>query len=33
MDHSIGMGLTAADNLVGRGEDHRKVATGQEYFG
>ena len=33
MDHSIAMGLNAADNLLGRGEDHKKVATGQEYFG
>ncbi len=33
MDHSIGMGLAAADNLMGVGESHRKVATGQEYFG
>jgi protoporphyrinogen oxidase len=33
MDHSIGMGLAAADNLRGRGRDHRQVATEQEYFG
>ena len=32
MDHSIGMGLTAGDNILGRGEDHRKIATGDEYF-
>ncbi|MEZ6194198.1 MAG: FAD-dependent oxidoreductase [Planctomycetota bacterium] len=33
MDHSIAMGLGAADNILGRGEDHRKVATGDVYFG
>ena len=33
MDHSIGMGLAVADNVVGRGQDHRQVASGQEYFG
>ena len=33
MDHSIAMGLGAAENLMGQGEDHKKVATGQEYFG
>ncbi len=33
MDHSIGMGLAAADNLIGQGDDHRKVASEQQYFG
>lgn len=33
MDHSIGMGLAAADNLAGQGADHARVASGQEYFG
>ncbi|MEE9392350.1 MAG: FAD-dependent oxidoreductase [Planctomycetota bacterium] len=33
MDHSISMGLTAADNILGRGESHRGVATGDKYFG
>ncbi len=33
MDHSIGMGLTAADNLMGRGESHRRIADEQQYFG
>jgi protoporphyrinogen oxidase len=33
MDHSIGMGLAAADNLMGRGESHKKIAEGQTYFG
>jgi len=33
MDHSIAMGLGAAENLMGVGEDHRKVASGQQYFG
>lgn len=33
MDHSIGMGLTAAENLMGRGESHRKIADDQKYFG
>jgi protoporphyrinogen oxidase len=33
MDHSIAMGFTAADGLIGSAEDHRKVATGDEYFG
>jgi protoporphyrinogen oxidase len=33
MDHSIAMGFTAADNLLVGGDDHRKVATGDEYFG
>ena len=33
MDHSIGMGLSVADNVHGRGDDHKKVASGQEYFG
>jgi protoporphyrinogen oxidase len=33
MDHSIGMGLTAAENLMGRGESHRKIADDQSYFG
>ena len=33
MDHSIAMGLGAADNILGHGEDHRKVATGDVYFG
>jgi len=33
MDHSIGMGLAAADNLAGAGADHARVASGQEYFG
>jgi protoporphyrinogen oxidase len=33
MDHSIGMGLAAADNLMGRGESHRKIADDQKYFG
>jgi protoporphyrinogen oxidase len=33
MDHSIGMGLTAAENLMGRGESHKKIAEDQTYFG
>lgn len=33
MDHSIGMGLAVAENILGRGESHRKVADSQEYFG
>ena len=33
MDHSIMMGLGAADNILGRGESHRKVATEETYFG
>ncbi len=33
MDHSIAMGFTAADGLIGEDADHRKVATGDEYFG
>ena len=33
MDHSIGMGLAIADNLVGRGSDHKQVATEQKWFG
>lgn len=33
MDHSIGMGLAIADNLVGRGSDHKEVATEQKWFG
>ena len=33
MDHSIGMGLAIADNLLGRGKDHKKVATEQKWFG
>ncbi len=33
MDHSVGMGLAAADNLLGTGDDHTGVAAGQEYFG
>jgi protoporphyrinogen oxidase len=33
MDHSIGMGLAIAENVLGRGKDHRSVASGQEYFG
>ncbi len=33
MDHSIGMGLSLADNLVGRGVDHKSVATEQKWFG
>lgn len=33
MDHSIGMGLAIADNLVGRGRDHKDVATEQKWFG
>ena len=33
MDHSIGMGLAAADNLLGTGKDHAGVAAGQEYYG
>ncbi len=33
MDHSIAMGLGAADTILGRTADHRKVATGDEYFG
>ena len=33
MDHSIAMGFTAADNLLGATADHKKVASGDEYFG
>ena len=33
MDHSIGMGLAIAENVLGRGADHRSVASAQEYFG
>ena len=33
MDHSIGMGLAIAENVLGRGSDHRSVASGQQYFG
>jgi protoporphyrinogen oxidase len=33
MDHSIGMGLAAAENLMGRGESHKKIAEGDRYFG
>jgi len=33
MDHSIAMGLGAADSLLGVGQDHRGVASGAEYFG
>lgn len=33
MDHSIGMGLTAADNLMGRGDSHKRIADEQKYFG
>ncbi|MCB9832277.1 MAG: FAD-dependent oxidoreductase [Planctomycetes bacterium] len=33
MDHSIAMGFTAADNLLGEDADHRQVATGDTYFG
>ncbi|HYC77833.1 MAG TPA: FAD-dependent oxidoreductase [Planctomycetota bacterium] len=33
MDHSIGMGLAAAENLMGRGDSHRKIADEQTYFG
>jgi protoporphyrinogen oxidase len=33
MDHSIGMGLTAAENLMGRGDSHKKIADEQKYFG
>lgn len=33
MDHSIAMGLTAADALLEGNADHRAVASGTEYFG
>jgi protoporphyrinogen oxidase len=33
MDHSIDMGLTAAENLMGRGASHKKIADEQKYFG
>ncbi len=33
MDHSIAMGLTAADALLEGNADHRAVASGKEYFG
>ncbi len=33
MDHSIGMGLAAAENLMGRGESHSKIADEQKWFG
>ncbi len=33
MDHSIAMGFTAADGLIGQDANHRAVATGDEYFG
>jgi protoporphyrinogen oxidase len=33
MDHSIAMGLGAAENLMGRGESHKKIAEEQRYFG
>lgn len=33
MDHSIGMGLTVADNVEGRGRDHSEIASEQQYFG
>jgi protoporphyrinogen oxidase len=33
MDHSIGMGLAAAENLMGRGSSHKKIAEEQRYFG
>ena len=33
MDHSIGMGLAIAENLVGGGRDHKEVATEQKWFG
>jgi protoporphyrinogen oxidase len=33
MDHSIGMGLAAAENLMGRGASHKKIADDQTYFG
>ena len=33
MDHSIGMGLAAAENLMGRGESHKNIAEGDRYFG
>lgn len=33
MDHSIAMGLTAADALLEGDADHRSVASGSEYFG
>ena len=32
MDHSIAMGFTAADNILGAGDDHKKIASGDEYF-
>ena len=33
MDHSIGMGLAIAENLVGGGRDDKEVATEQKWFG
>lgn len=33
MDHSVAMGFTAADNIIGGGTSHRHVASGKEYFG
>ena len=33
MDHSIGMGLNLAENMLGRGADHKRVATEQKWFG
>jgi len=33
MDHSIGMGLAAAENLMGRGRDHATIADEQKWFG
>jgi len=33
MDHSVNMGVKVGNKLLGRDEDHMKVATGEEYFG